>query len=236
MAEYFPHFSCALDVGTPQNAARALDLYNTLSTEGASEEPPPEGYLLSIEPEHEGTKLWMRDDITGEPERLIQSVKRCAVGCDSGDYIFTPFGHLADGIPMTPICRQTPAMRRFSCALSRAGKLNDPAMRSPMAPVSILHSALPSGRALFYASFREREGSGDGMSPGGSRESACRALPFPLSRGYPHDHPVARGRRARCSCAQHSFRRSRFARPSRTWRPYRYIAASRCDGGRVRRL
>jgi len=149
MAEYFPHFSCALDVGTPQNAARALDLYNTLSTEGASEEPPPEGYLLSIEPEHEGTKLWMRDDITGEPERLIQSVKRCAVGCDSGDYIFTPFGHLADGIPMTPICRQTPAMRRFSCALSRAGKLNDPAMRSPMAPVSILHSALPSGRALF---------------------------------------------------------------------------------------
>jgi hypothetical protein len=23
----------------------------------------------------------------------------CAVGCDSGDYVFTPFGHLADGNP-----------------------------------------------------------------------------------------------------------------------------------------
>ena len=31
MADYFTHFSCLLDVGTPQNAARALDLYNALS-------------------------------------------------------------------------------------------------------------------------------------------------------------------------------------------------------------
>lgn len=23
----------------------------------------------------------------------------CAVGCDSGEYVFTPFGHLADGNP-----------------------------------------------------------------------------------------------------------------------------------------
>ena len=78
MAEYFTHFSCVLDVGTPENAARALDLYNTLSTEGAPEEPPSEGFLLSIEPEHGGTKLWMRDDVTGDPERLIQFVIRCA--------------------------------------------------------------------------------------------------------------------------------------------------------------
>jgi hypothetical protein len=28
MTEYFTHFSCALDVGTPDNAAHALDLYN----------------------------------------------------------------------------------------------------------------------------------------------------------------------------------------------------------------
>ena len=27
MADYFTHFSCVLDVGTPDNAARALDLY-----------------------------------------------------------------------------------------------------------------------------------------------------------------------------------------------------------------
>ncbi|UXT20409.1 hypothetical protein FY140_06640 [Agrobacterium tumefaciens] len=39
MAEYFAHFSCLLDVGTPENAARALELYNRLSDEGASAEP-----------------------------------------------------------------------------------------------------------------------------------------------------------------------------------------------------
>ncbi|MFC5396761.1 hypothetical protein [Bosea vestrisii] len=78
MADYFTHFSCLLDVGTPENAARALNLYKKLSEEGASEKPPSEGFLLSIQLEHGGTKLWMRDDVTGDPERLIQFVKRYA--------------------------------------------------------------------------------------------------------------------------------------------------------------
>lgn len=78
MADYFTHFSCLLDVGTSENAARALELYNALSHEGASEDPPSEGFLLSIQPEHGGTNLWMRDDVSGDPERLIQFVKRCA--------------------------------------------------------------------------------------------------------------------------------------------------------------
>ena len=78
MADYFTHFSCLLDVGTPENAARALDLYNRLSEDGASEEPPSEGFLLSIQPEHGGSQLWMRDDVTGDPERLIPFVTRCA--------------------------------------------------------------------------------------------------------------------------------------------------------------
>jgi len=78
MADYFTRFSCLLDVGTPANAARALDLYNALSEAGASEEPPSDGFLLSIQPEHGGSALWMRDDVTGDPERVIQFVKRCA--------------------------------------------------------------------------------------------------------------------------------------------------------------
>ena len=82
MADYFTHFSCLLDVGTPENAARALDLYNRLSEAGASEEPPSEGFLLSIQPEHGGTQLWMREDVTGDPERLIQFVKHCATEFD----------------------------------------------------------------------------------------------------------------------------------------------------------
>jgi hypothetical protein len=78
MADYFTHFSCLLDVGTPESAARALDLCNALSAEGASEEPSSEGFLLSIQPDHGGAAIWMRDDVTGDPERLIQFVKRCA--------------------------------------------------------------------------------------------------------------------------------------------------------------
>ncbi len=78
MADYFTHFSCLLDVGTPQNAARALDLYKALSEAGASEEPPSEGFLVSIQPEHGGSQLWLRDDVSGDPERLIQFVIRCA--------------------------------------------------------------------------------------------------------------------------------------------------------------
>jgi hypothetical protein len=78
MATYFTHFSCLFDVGTPDNAARALDLYNRLSEEGVSEEPPSEGFLLSIQPGPGGTQLWMRDEQTGDPERLIHFVTLCA--------------------------------------------------------------------------------------------------------------------------------------------------------------
>lgn len=78
MADYFTYFSCLLDVGTPQNAARALDLYNALSEAGAAEETPSEGFLVSIQPEHGGSQLWLRDDVSGDPERLIQFVKLCA--------------------------------------------------------------------------------------------------------------------------------------------------------------
>ena len=78
MADYFTHFSCLLDVGTPQNAARALDLYNALTEAGAAKEPPSEGFLVSIQPEHGSSRLWLRDDVSGDPERLIQFVKLCA--------------------------------------------------------------------------------------------------------------------------------------------------------------
>ena len=90
MANYFTHFSCLLDVGTPENAAHALDLYNALSEENAAEDPPSEGFLLSIQPEHGGTQLWIRDDETGDPEHVIQFIKRCAAafrltGCSRCD-------------------------------------------------------------------------------------------------------------------------------------------------------
>lgn len=79
MADYFTHFSCLLDVGTPDNAARALHIYAALMVENAAEDPPSDTFLVSIEAEHGGTQLWMRDDVTGDPQRVIDFVKRCAV-------------------------------------------------------------------------------------------------------------------------------------------------------------
>ena len=78
MANYFTRFSCLLDVGTPDNAARALDLYNRLSKDDASEDPPSDDFLLSIVPEHGGIRLWMRDDVTGDQQALIAFVRLCA--------------------------------------------------------------------------------------------------------------------------------------------------------------
>ena len=60
MADFFTHFSCVLDVGTPDNAARALDLYQALWWKPRGGRPS-DGFLLSIQPEHGGTTLWIRE-------------------------------------------------------------------------------------------------------------------------------------------------------------------------------
>ena len=49
MAGYFWHLSCLFDLGTPGNAAHALDLYN---------DPCSDGFLLSLGPAHKGP--WAR--------------------------------------------------------------------------------------------------------------------------------------------------------------------------------
>ncbi|RJL15808.1 hypothetical protein [Paracoccus siganidrum] len=77
MADYFTHFSCILDVGSPENAARALELHDALANEDGMEDLPSDGFLLSIQPENSG-QLWIRDDVSGDPEQLIRFVKRCA--------------------------------------------------------------------------------------------------------------------------------------------------------------
>jgi hypothetical protein len=77
-ADFFTHFSCVLDVGTPDNAAGALKLYQAFVEDAAHEEVPPDGFLLPIEPEHGATKLWIRDNVTGDPQQVILFVQRCA--------------------------------------------------------------------------------------------------------------------------------------------------------------
>ena len=78
MADYFTHFSCLLDVGTPENATRALDLYNALADETAADDALSDGFLMSIAPEHGGNQLWIRDDGNGDPDHAIKFVLRCA--------------------------------------------------------------------------------------------------------------------------------------------------------------
>ena len=82
MADFFTHFSCVLDVATPDNAARALDLYTALMQESAEEDPSADAFLLSIQPEHGGAVLWIRDDVTGDPQTVITFVLRCAEAFD----------------------------------------------------------------------------------------------------------------------------------------------------------
>lgn len=57
MADYHTHFSCLLDVGTHENAVRAVDLYNALPDGSSAEHEPANSFLLSIQPEHDGTQL-----------------------------------------------------------------------------------------------------------------------------------------------------------------------------------
>lgn len=71
-------FSCLLDVGSPVNAARALEIYNGLVAEAADEDPPSHGFNVSIVPEHGGATLRLRSGETGDPERLIAFVTLCA--------------------------------------------------------------------------------------------------------------------------------------------------------------
>ena len=78
MADYFTHFSCVFDVGTPDNAARALDLYPVFMKEAAREGALAGGFRVSIYHDQDGTKLWMRDEVTGDPLQVIIFVQRCA--------------------------------------------------------------------------------------------------------------------------------------------------------------
>ena len=78
MADFYTHFSCLLDAGSPDNAVRALDLYQAFRENAALEEPPSGGFLLSVQRELGATKLWLRDDATGDPQQAIDFVMRCA--------------------------------------------------------------------------------------------------------------------------------------------------------------
>lgn len=77
MADYFTHFSCLLDVGPQENAAQALALYAAPPDD--EDDAFDDGFALSID---EGSRLWMRDDASGDPEKVIRFVRQYAAAFD----------------------------------------------------------------------------------------------------------------------------------------------------------
>ena len=83
MADYFTHFSCLLDVGTPDKAARALALFQSLrSADQDADDPEVAGFDLARQDAPEGSTLWIHDDEHGDVEAVIRFVLRLAAELD----------------------------------------------------------------------------------------------------------------------------------------------------------
>lgn len=91
MADYYTHFSCLLDVGAPEIAARAVDLYLGLQDEGQeSDEPRWHGFDVSHVKEPGRSLLWIHSEDSGDVESTVAFVLRCAEEFDlSGLWVFT---------------------------------------------------------------------------------------------------------------------------------------------------
>lgn len=83
MADYFTHFSCLIDVGTPEKAARAIDFFVTLRDEDDQlDEPQFHGFDLSRQDGPESSVLWIRDYDSGDVEAVIAFILRLAEELD----------------------------------------------------------------------------------------------------------------------------------------------------------
>jgi len=83
MADYFTRFSCLLDVGTPDKAARAYEAFMALRDDAYAEtETLCCGFDLTIESDPFGSKLWIRSEDHGDPEAVTRFVLRLAEDLD----------------------------------------------------------------------------------------------------------------------------------------------------------
>ena len=78
MADYFTHFSCMLDVGTPGNARRTLELFQSFSERLDREESAFPGFALALDSHDDGTALWIHDDGCGDIGHVTEFVVECA--------------------------------------------------------------------------------------------------------------------------------------------------------------
>ena len=83
MADYFTHFSCLIDVGSPEKAARALALFQRLrASDQDADDPEVAGFALVRQDAPEGSTLWIHDDDHGDVEAVIRFVLRIAEDLD----------------------------------------------------------------------------------------------------------------------------------------------------------
>ncbi len=83
MADYFTHFSCLLDVGTPDKAARALALFQSLrAADQDADDPEVVGLTVARQDAPEGAALWIHDHDYGDVEAVIRFVLRLAEELD----------------------------------------------------------------------------------------------------------------------------------------------------------
>ena len=83
MADYFTHFSCVIDVGTADKAARALALLQELRAEDQdADDPEVSGFTLARQDAPKGSTLWIHDDERGDVEAVIRFVLRLAEDLD----------------------------------------------------------------------------------------------------------------------------------------------------------
>ncbi|MCA3512661.1 MAG: hypothetical protein IOC96_05430 [Rhodobacter sp.] len=79
MADYFTHFSCLLDVGSADKAARALALFQELrAADQDADEPEVAGFDIARQDAPEGSALWIHDGEYGDVEAVIRFVLRLA--------------------------------------------------------------------------------------------------------------------------------------------------------------
>ena len=83
MADYFTHFSCLIDVGSADKAARALTLFQELQeADQDADDLEVAGFTLVHQDAPEGSTLWIHDDEHGDVEAVIRFVLRLAEDLD----------------------------------------------------------------------------------------------------------------------------------------------------------
>ena len=83
MADYFTHFSCLIDVGSAEKAARAIALFQELrAADQDADDPKVAGFTLVHQDAPEGSPLWIHDDEHGDVEAVVRFVLRLAEDLD----------------------------------------------------------------------------------------------------------------------------------------------------------